>query len=42
MENNKLAGPLKSKAKLKNLQEEYTIILSKIIAYINKRAWSID
>ena len=36
MENNKLAGPLKSKAKLKNLQEEYTIILSKIIAYITK------
>ena len=34
MENNKLAGPLESETKLKKLQEDYTVILYKIIRYI--------
>ncbi len=36
MEKDKLAKPLESKAKLKKLQEEYSIILYKIIEYITK------
>lgn len=34
MEKNKLVGPLESEAKLKKLQEDYTVILYKIIRYI--------
>ena len=34
MEKNKLVGPLESETKLKKLQEDYTVILYKIIRYI--------
>ena len=34
MERSKLVGPLQSEEKLKKLEEEYTIILYKIIRYI--------
>ena len=34
MEKNKLVGPLESEGKLKKLQEDYTVILYKIIRYI--------
>ena len=34
MEKNKLVGPLESEAELKKLQEDYTVILYKIIRYI--------
>ena len=36
MEKDKLAKPLESKARLKKLEEEYTIILYNIIVYIKK------
>ena len=36
MERSKLVGPLQSEEKLKKLEEEYTIILYKIIEYITK------
>ena len=36
MAKNNFVEPLHSKAKLKNLQEEYSIILHKIIEYITK------
>lgn len=34
MEKNKLVEPLESETKLKKLQEDYTVILYKIIRYI--------
>ena len=34
MEKDKLVGPLKSEEKLKKLEEDYTIILHKIIRHI--------
>ena len=36
MERSKLVGPLQSEEKLKKLEEEYTIILHKIIRHIIK------
>ena len=36
MERSKLVGPLQSEEKLKKLEEEYTIILYKIIRHIIK------